>query len=188
MMSDEGGGPVEDDKLVLEAKKGSRAAMELLVLRHYEEIHAYAARRTGSMHAAQDIAQATFEKLVRNLPDYRPIGRFRQWLFTVASNEVNDCYRRRRDMAPPPDDAPDDSDTVKLLIRREEYARVRRGVLSLPAGQQEALVLFYYHDMSLKDIALITGAPLNTVKSRLRLGLEKLRAGLEDECDEGQMV
>ncbi len=179
---------MEDDKLVMEAKRGSGAAMELLVMRHYDEIHAYAARRTGSVHAAQDIAQASFEKLVRNLPGYRPLGRFRQWLFTIASNEVNDYFRRRRDGGPPPDSTPDEGDTVRLLIRREEYTKVRSGVLSLPASQQEALVLFYYHDMSLKDIAGMTGAPVNTVKSRLRLGLEKLRSGLEDDCDEGQMV
>lgn len=179
---------MEDDKLVMEAKRGSRAAMELLVVRHYDEIYAYATRRTGSAHEAQDIAQASFEKLVRSLPGYRPLGRFRQWLFTIASNEANDYFRRRRDSLPLPDDEPYDGDTVRLLIRREEYSKVRSGVLSLPAGQQEALVLFYYHDMSLKDIAMITGAPVNTVKSRLRLSLAKLRAEMEDERDEGQLV
>lgn len=162
--------------------------MELLVLRHYDEIHAYAARRTGSAHLAEDVAQATFEKAVRALPGYRPAGRFRHWLFVIASNEINDCFRRRTGHEPLPEDAAGPGDTVRLLVKKEEYGRVRRCVLALPAAQQEALVLFYYHDMSLRDVARVTGANVNTVKSRLRLALDKLRRGLEDECDEGQLV
>lgn len=179
---------MDDDKLMLEAKKGGRAAMELLVLRHYDEVYAYAARRTGSAPAAEDIAQSTFEKLVRGLPNYRPMGRFRPWLFTVASNEVNNHFRRLQPSEPLPEEAAGPGDTVRLLIRKEEYGRVRQGVLALPPCQQEALILFYYHDMSLKDIARITGTTVNTVKSRLRLALEKLRDRMEVKRDEERLV
>ena len=178
---------MDDDKLMLDARKGSKAAMELLVIRHYDEIHAYAARRTGSAHAAEDIAQITFEKLVRALQNYRPMGRFRQWLFTIASNAINEYFRRYETHDPLPEEVCDECDTVRLLIKREEYKRVRQSVLALPARQQEALVLFYYHDMSLKDVAQITGANINTVKSRLRRGIEKLRDELEAERIEEQM-
>lgn len=179
---------MDDDKLMLEAKKGGRAAMELLVLRHYDEVYTYAARRTGSAQEAQDIAQATFEKLVYALPNYRPTGRFRQWLFTIASNEINDYFRHRVPVQQLPEEACGEGDTVRLLIKKEEYSRVRKSVLDLPPCQQEALILFYYHDMSLKDISRITGANLNTVKSRLRLGMEKLRDRLEVKRNEEQMV
>lgn len=179
---------MDDDRLILEAGKGGKAAMELIVIRHYDEVYAYAARRTGSAHAAEDIAQLTFEKLVKALPAYRPLGRFRHWLFTIASNEINNYFRRRAQAYPLPEEASGESDTVRLLIKKEEYGRLRLGVLELPPGQQEAVILFYYHDMSLKDISQITGANVNTVKSRLRLGMEKLRDRLEAERDEGQMV
>lgn len=179
---------MDDDTLMLEARKGNKAAMELIVLRHYDEVYAYAARRTGSAQEARDIAQLTFEKLVRALPAYRPLGRFRPWLFTIASNEISDHFRRRAPEGPLPEEMCGEGDTVRLLVKKEEYGLVRRSVLALPPSQQEAVILFYYHDMRLKDIARVTGANVNTVKSRLRLGLEKLRDTLEAECDERQMV
>lgn len=178
---------MQDDELAVEAGRGNRAAMELLVLRHYDEIYAFACRRTGSAHAAQDIAQDTFEKAVRALPRYRPSGRFRPWLLTIAANAVRDHYRRAVPQIVLPDDLPAPGDLTQALLRREEYRRVRRCVMDLPDAQREALVLYYYHDMSLRDTARITGANLNTVKSRLRLAVDKLRTALEVNADEGRM-
>ena len=179
---------MDDDQLMMESAKGNRAAMELLVLHHYDEVFAYAARRTGSRVAAQDIAQATFENLVRSVRGYRPMGRFRPFLFTIAGNEVNAHFRRMPPTQPLRDDMGDDGDAVRLLMRRDEYRRVRACVLGLPAAQQEALVLFYYHDMSIKDIARTTKSNENTVKSRLRLAMEKLRDRLKGEQDEQELL
>ena len=176
------------DQLMLEAAKGNRAAMELLVLRHYEEVYAYAARRTGSVHAAQDIAQIVFEKLVRSVETYRPLGRFRPFLFTIAANEVRGYFRSRPTAGALPEELGDGGDSVRLLLRRDEYRRVRSAVEDLPDRQQEALILFYYHDLAIRDIARVTGSNENTVKSRLRLALEKLRGRLKGELDEEELV
>ncbi len=179
---------MNDDQLMLEAAKGNRAAMELLVLRHYDDVYAFATRRTGSVQAAQDIAQTTFENLVRSVGAYRPLGRFRAFLFTIAANEVRAYFRNRPNTSVPQDEISDGGDGIRLLMRREDYRCVRAALNELPAAQQEALILFYYHDMSIKDVARVTGSNENTVKSRLRLALEKLRGRLRGELDEQEFV
>ena len=179
---------MNDDQLMFEAAKGNRAAMELLVLRHYNDIYAYAARRTGGTHAAQDIAQAVFENLVRTVAAYRPLGRFRAYLFTIAANEVRSYFRNKPETSVLPEDLGDGGDTVRLLMRRDDYRQVRAALQDLPANQQEALILFYYHDLTIKDVARITGNNENTVKSRLRLALGKLRCRLKGELDEEELV
>lgn len=175
---------MHDDALAAEAGRGGKAAMELLVLRYYDEIHAYAVRRTGSAQAAQDIAQTVFEKLVRALPRYRPCGRFRPFLFTIACNAVRDHFRRQPCEIALPADIRAPIDLVEALMKKDEYRRVRRYVLSLPDSQREALILYYYHGMSVKETARITGTNVNTVKSRLRLAVAKLRSVWEAENDE----
>ena len=180
---------MNDDELMLEAAKGNRAAMELLVLRHYDDVYTYAARRTGSIHAAQDIAQAVFESLVRTVAAYRPLGRFRAYLFTIAANEVRAHFRNRRPAtAALTEDLGDGGDAVRLLMRRDDYRQVRAALQDLPDSQQEALVLFYYHDLPIREIARITQSPENTVKSRLRLALGKLRGRLKGELNEEDLV
>lgn len=179
---------MNDDQLMLEAARGNRAAMELLVLRHYDDVYAFAARRTGSGQAAQDIAQTTFEKLVRSVGTYRPLGRLRPFLFTIAANEVRAHFRQRPAGPALPQDMGDGGEGVRLLLRREDYRRVRAAVEDLPDAQQEALILFYYHDLAIKDIARAVDCSENTIKSRLRLGLQKLRDRLKGELDEEELV
>jgi RNA polymerase sigma-70 factor, ECF subfamily len=89
---------------------------------------------------------------------------------TAALADIH--HETMEDGAPGPDEA---------LQARQDFARVRDALAALPQDQREAVTNAYYLDMSQTDIADALGAPLGTVKSRVRLALKRLRSRLEDD-------
>ncbi|MDO8364783.1 MAG: RNA polymerase sigma factor [Actinomycetota bacterium] len=88
-------GEVDEHRLV-DLARTDRAAFAEMYRRHVQEVHAFARRRTGSAHEAEDVTAATFERALRGLHQYRhtPSG-LRAWLFRIATNEIIDQARRR---------------------------------------------------------------------------------------------
>ncbi len=80
-------------ELIQEIRQGSQAAMEVLVKRHYRSVFALAYRHTGSHHAAADITQEVFIKVMQGLKSYREKEKFDRWLYRVAVNCCRDYHR-----------------------------------------------------------------------------------------------
>lgn len=174
-----------DDQLVAEIKGGSQAALEALVHRHYDGVYAYCARLLGNPTAAEDITQEVFLKLIKSIREYHARGLFRSWLMTIAVNACRSYLtsapvRHGRDAL--------DIETLTLegdvnvqasVERRDEREFVLQCILSLPQVQREAVLLRFYGDCSLKEIAAITGSNLSTVKYRLRQANARLKKLLE---------
>ena len=99
------------------------------------------------------------------------------WIFTILRNKQIDRIRKTRrpepeaiDIAP---DAPPDPEEV--VATTDEETRLRRAVRALPEAQRLIVEHFYFGDRTHSEIAAVTGLPLGTIKSRIRLGLERLR-------------
>lgn len=163
----------EDEMLISEIRNGSRIALEQLIQKHYADVQAYIQRTSGSYHIACDVTQETFIRMMKGLVKYRS-GRFRSWLFTIASNTLKDHYRSQPKTEPLNEQLSGSSmiDFEKDAAEREELIKALK---TLPFAQREALVLKYYHGMTSKEIADITGTNDSTVKSRLRLGVMRMR-------------
>ena len=170
-----------DEELIDEILSGSQAAMEVLIKRYYKNIFSYVYRNLGDYHAAYDITQDIFIKMMKSLSTYREKGSFKNWIFKIAVNACIDycrsrSYKTRKSQIALSEEFSDGRDNVWDLFSRDfEREKVKSAVLSLPDYQRNALILKYYHDMRIKDIALLTGSNEATVKSRLRQGIEKLR-------------
>ncbi|NIK78614.1 RNA polymerase sigma-70 factor (ECF subfamily) [Paenibacillus castaneae] len=171
-----------DEQLIQEIQKGSQAAMEVLVKRYYKQIYAYLYRKTSSAHTAYDLTQDVFIKLVQKLPSYKSKGSFSSWLFTIAINCSRDYYRSAayRQAAASSEyeehlDLKQEESVSYIFERNESRKLLKQAVKDLPDIQSEAILLKYYHDMKIKEIAAITSTNENTVKARLRQGLDKLR-------------
>lgn len=177
-----------DEQLIEEIQSGSQAAMEVLVRRYYKQIYAYMYRKTSSSHTAYDLTQDVFVKMMNSLPGYASKGSFQSWLFTIAVNRCRDYYRsaayRQAWASTSYDEQLDhnrEESVAYIFEKKESRQQLKQAIGALPDFQSEAIVLKYYHDLKIREIADITGANESTVKARLKQGMDKLKKVLRRE-------
>lgn len=171
---------------------GDAAALGELYDRYGRVVFGVLYRLLGSPEPAEEVAQDAFHAVWRRADTYRPDrGSVRTWLLTIARNAAID-WRRTKGKRIEREAAIDEAaelveeqrvdDRVIAGLRAE---RVRAAVDSLPEEQRVVLSLAYWSGLSQAEIAERTGAPLGTVKSRVRLGMIRLRESLRIEEAEG---
>jgi RNA polymerase sigma-70 factor (ECF subfamily) len=163
-------------------------AFEALYDRHGGPAYSLAHRITGEPQAAEDVTQEAFLSIWRTSSSYEPSrGSFRSWMLGIIRNRSVDVLRRSSSRAPKlnlDDDALMDAQpaaerTDGEAIRRERAREVRGALHSLPPDQSQVIGLAYFGGFSHSEIADLLEMPLGTVKGRMRLGLEKVRARME---------
>ena len=139
-------------------------------------IYRLAYARTGSRADAEDIMQEVFVRLLRAGPDFADRAHARAWLLRVAANCANDWFRApwRRREGPLTDSLP---------APEHEDGGVVEAVLALPAKYRTAVHLYYYEELSVAEIAKITGKSESAVKSRLFRARALLREMLKEDDD-----
>jgi RNA polymerase sigma-70 factor (ECF subfamily) len=145
-------------------------------------------RMLGSPESAEEVAQNAFHSVWRQATAYRPErGSVRTWLLAIARNAAIDWRRskgNRADRETMIDESLQLVDELRVedrVIASLRAERVRAAVASLPREQSEVLSLAFWSGLSQTEIAERTGTPLGTVKSRVRLGMVRLREWLEEE-------
>jgi len=178
-----------DEALVLRYQRGDLAAFELLVDRHRATVHRFLVRFLQDRARAEDLVQECWLRFIDAAPRWRRQARFRTWLFAVARNLATDEARRmaHRRTTPLNDPAGFTAEPVAPGRSPEEAVFdlalqpvLRAAIAGLPAEQREVFLLREYEGVPFAEIAEITGAPVPTVKSRMRYALEALRAHLVD--------
>ncbi len=173
---------LSDENLLAEIRQGSRTALAVLVERHHSPLLGYLYRMTGGNRLlAEDLVQESFLRVLRGVGQFRPGQAFKPWLYAIASNLVRDHYKsadQRRTEALLEESgiygaAPGGPE--EALENAENARQVAVVLQRLPAHQLEVVVLRYYQDLSLAEIAEALDIPIGTVKSRLSLGLQTLK-------------
>lgn len=161
---------------------GDAAAFETLYRRHKDPLYRYFLRHTASPDAAAELFQDVWKNLIQSRQRYRPEAPFGAFLFKLAHNRLMDHFRMQRPTTEVPEDlpAPSAEQPDEIAARRFEAARLLRALALLPAEQREVIVLREERDLTLEQIAEIQGVGRETVKSRLRYALAKLREVLDD--------
>jgi len=156
-------------------------ALGELIARYQHRLYRYLLRLAPE--AAEDLFQQTWLRVVESIRHYDPRRDFDSWLFAIAHNLAIDHLRRR---APASLDEPGEDrlaahapDALERLLAEERRAAVVSAMSELPSLYRETLSLRFEEDMKLEEIAEVVGAPLATVKSRLRRGLEALRRKIQ---------
>jgi RNA polymerase sigma factor (sigma-70 family) len=176
-----------DEELIGELRLGNHSALEVLIRRHYKMVFAYTFRYVGDYHAAYDLTQDTLLKLVRAIHTLHNGESFKPWLLRIALNTCRD-YLRSRSYKAGQQSAEyreelggswTSGQNVQLEDRMADRAEITDAMKGLPVYQREVIILRFYHDMKIKDIAEVTAVSEPTVKSRLKQGLAKLRKRLE---------
>jgi RNA polymerase sigma factor (sigma-70 family) len=135
--------------------------------------------RAGAPHdVAEDCVQDVMATVWRKAAQFDPArASAATWIFTIARNRRIDLLRRER--RPEPDDLPwgpePEPDQADALALQQDTERLAEALRALPTEQRNLLERAYFGDLSHGEIAQITGLPLGTIKSRIRLAIEKLR-------------
>jgi len=182
--------PTDDaDRAVLAlVNAGQLDALQELYDRYRVMAYSIALRITSDASLAEDVVQDAFLGVWRNASRYvEGRGSVKTWVLAIVHHRAVDAVRRRRpttelpereDIPPPQLTVPDIWPDVAAELDRAEIADA---LATLPPAQREAIELAYWGGLTQQEIAERTGAPLGTVKSRVRLGLLALRAALTSD-------
>lgn len=182
-----------DDELLARILVRDEAAFAILYERYADLVYSVALRVLTDPAGAQDVAQEVFIRLWKKPDSYDPErGRFMPWLLSVARNRAVDGVRsrgRRRlhELAPveggedPVDVRAPDPASMAVVASEREAVRNALGVL--PAEQRQAIELAYFAGLTQQEISERLAMPLGTVKTRVRLGMKKLRVALSLESE-----
>lgn len=167
-----------DFLLIKEMKQGSEHAFDAFIRKYYEDILRYCSYHCFDIKYAEDLTQETFVRFFTKLSDYRYKGKTKNYLYTVAGNLCKDYLKKIKEI---PVEETEENRELEFTERQAENVLnriiIEQALRKLPDEQQEVVVLYYFQELKLAEIAgtLQIGLPL--VKYRLKqakIQLEKL--------------
>jgi RNA polymerase sigma-70 factor (ECF subfamily) len=184
-----------DEDLMLAYAAGDAAAFDALYARHRGGLYRYLLRHCSHAGIVDELFQDVWLSAIRARSTYVPSAKFATWLYRIAHNRVIDHWRATGQVelviaGSGNDDDDDDAlaaipgarndDPEIRASAREISTRLHAALYVLPPAQREAFLLHQEGGLGLSEIAELTGAGVETVKSRLRYALAKLRIELGD--------
>ena len=168
-------------ELLAQVQVGDEEALVALHARYANLVYSVAYRVLSEQMAAEEVTQDTFMRLWHKAETYDPAkGSFVTWLLTITRRLAIDVHRKRqRDPVADPVFMSGDSDRWESILGSGDDAELRRTLVAvmqqLPHEQVQALELAYFQGMSHGQIAAYLRQPVGTIKTRIRLGMQKLR-------------
>jgi RNA polymerase sigma-70 factor (ECF subfamily) len=190
-------GEASDEMLMVRYQRGDRHAFAELVRRYQKPVFNFALRQLRQPNAAEDVTQETFLRVVQNASEFKHEARFSTWLFTIARNHCIDQLRKLEHRRHPSLDQPIEegagrtlgdavadghprASTERAAAGSEVATRIVQALEALPDDQREVFLLRELANLPFKEIAKVTGAGENTVKSRMRYALDRLQEALSE--------
>ena len=172
-----------DEALMLAYAGGDLLAFEILYGRHRGTLYRFLLRSMRHRADADELFQETWSRLIAARERYRPDARFTTWLLQIAHNLIIDRHRRQRPQASPEEaeaalrnlDTPESEQPEHVLSEFEQRRRLQLALEDMPEEQRVAFLLRIEGGLGLEEIGEITGAGRETVKSRLRYALARIR-------------
>ena len=189
---------IPDEQLMIQYREGDLHAFEELYNRHRVGLYRFISWRSPRTDWVDEIVQDSWANLHHARARYQPDASFRTYLYQIARNRLLDLLRQQHhllasDMGTGTDgfdafdalaDAAHDVVTPDAALdQKQRHDSLHSALDALPGEQKEALVLQQFSGMSLEEIAEVVSAPVETVKSRLRYAMRKLREG--SLCEQG---
>jgi RNA polymerase sigma-70 factor (ECF subfamily) len=185
---------LSDEELMLRYAAGEPRAFELLMRRHEKAIYNFILRSVRRQDVAEELVQEVFLRVIRSSANYKQSAKFTTWLYTIARNICIDRARKKKNKgneysldekiggqegegASYVDMLVDDgASTSHMGYERQVFmGRLKAALEQLPEEQKEVFLLKEVSGLKFREIAEVVGAPVPTVKSRMRYALEALR-------------
>lgn len=177
-----------DAKIIEEYLNGKRDGLDELIKKHIRHIYNFIRQYVSDEKRAEDLTQEVFLKVWKNLRKFDVNKSFTAWLFRIARNTVIDFFRKKRnfnfseleneengeefDLIDADSSPENDYEEKELHVLMEEILQV------LPEKYRTVLVLYHQNQFNFREIAEISGEPVNTIKSRYRRALNIVRKNL----------
>jgi len=182
-----------DAELVARVQRGDKRAFDLLVLKYQRKVMRLLSRMIRDAAEVEDVAQETFIKAYRALPQFRGDSAFYTWLYRIAINTARNwqAASARRPSTPNNfetedgetfsqiDNLSDISTPESMMASRQIVETVNGAIGALPEDLRKAIVLREIEGMSYEDIAKVMGCPIGTVRSRIFRAREAIAAQLK---------
>lgn len=177
-----------DEELMLDYARGDVRAFDALYERQRGMLYRFILRSVSDRAVADELYQDTWSRLIASRTRYRVEAKFSTWLLQIAHNLIVDSFRRARPQAGAEEtetilrelDAPDCDRPEQAFSEFEQRRRLQLALEGLPSEQREAFLLRVESGLGLEEIAHVTGAGHETVKSRLRYAFAKIREKLSE--------
>ena len=162
-------------------KTGCPQAARKLCVRYEQPVYHFLRSMLGQKEDAEDLTQQTFIKAIRGLVDYRERGQFKSWLYQIARTEVLMHVRKG---ASRPETSAERLDDIPVaagpsayddLAQAERIQALQLAIEQLPDLEKEVVVLRLKAELPFREIAEVTGSPLNTVLGRMHNATHRLR-------------
>jgi RNA polymerase sigma-70 factor (ECF subfamily) len=172
---------------------------EEVVREHEAFVFRTLARLTGAGEHVEDLAQEVFLRLYRGLEGFRGDAKLTTWLYRITLNVAQDEWKRRkREQVATSFDDPEagwaerisdgEDDAEQMLGRKQMMAVVNAALGELSEVERAALVMFHQEECTYEQIAVVLKLPLNTVRTHLRRGRQKLKERLKEERQDRRRV
>lgn len=183
-----------DEDLLLGSLRGRKGDFKLLLERYETELFNFLFHCTGDRQTAEDMFQETFLQVYMKMDTFRPDGRFRPWVYTIAANLARDAMRKRRrrkalsldgelrsgEDGKLADMITSDAPEPETLLGKQEAATLATNLLEdLPETLREVVVSYFYNDMKYAEISEALDLPMGTVKSRLFRAIRQMASALK---------
>ena len=180
-----------DVQLIRRILSGNDEAFSVLVQKHQKSIHALAWRKIGDFHIAEEITQDTFLQVYKHLAQLKNPNQFGGWIYVIANRLCLKWLQKNKLSVQSLDDTPMEeieevsythyaSDQRQTEIAEDRHELVKKLLSQLPESERTVVTLFYLGEMTAKEIGKFLGVSVNTVKSRLRRGRERLQERQEE--------
>jgi RNA polymerase sigma-70 factor (ECF subfamily) len=168
----------EEADLIRRCQARDKDAFRLLVEKYRQVMFGTAYLMTKDRGLAEDAIQEALLQMWKHLPSLRQVVGLKAWLVRIVVNEVNRQRRKKRVPTIPleyiPEIADEGDDAATMMIRNEDHQNLRRALEQLPSEVREAVILRYFSDLTVPEIAAVMGKPEGTIKSRLSRALVRL--------------
>ncbi|EXM40177.1 hypothetical protein RASY3_07330 [Ruminococcus albus SY3] len=183
--------------IVEQAKAGNKNAFKDLYEEYYDRLYFFVLKNVDSKEAAEDITQDTFLKSMEKIDSLEKPENYVSWLHSIAYNKCTDMFRSRKsdvyfDTDEEFEAAMESHSLNEPIMVPEDYAtdkdrarQLKAMIDSLKPDMKSALILYYYNDMNLADVAKTMGIPENTVKQKLFRARKKLKSKIEEMAGKG---
>ncbi len=176
----ENGRPVNEAQLIAKARN-NLVDFARLYHRHYDAVLRYCVHRLFERQTAEDVTSTVFLSVVENFDRFRGNEReFRSWLYKIATNEVNNCFRktiRRKSFLKKAFNNADNqaANCLKSSNKSERIALLKQVMFELRPRYQTIITLRFFENLKLTEIAEVLGSSNGTIRSQLARALAKLR-------------
>ena len=175
-----------DDELMVAYATGDPQAFEVLYRRHKNVLYGYIYRHAQDRALTDELFQDVWQNVIKARANYEPQGHFLAWIMRIAQHRLDDYWRAKSHRP----NAPTDSETRIAALSDErtpeteatafgQRRALRMALSELPDEQRTVLLLRLEQELTLEQIAEVTGTSRETVKSRLRYAMDKLRQRLQ---------